>query len=137
MKPLKICKSVYLWMLWILLYILNVKIKGFLLFFYCGNFRESTNQQKGLGGGRMNFISKVMIITLCTYFVLNFVVSSVCYVQCLLCLGYVLSHVCYVQGLLCLAFVMSSICYVYRQLCLVFAMSSVCYVLFLLYLVFV
>ena len=52
--------------------------------------------------------------------------SSVCYVQCLLCLVFVMSSVCYVQCLLCPVFFMSSVFYVQCLLCPVFVMSSVC-----------
>ena len=66
--------------------------------------------------------------TLC----LAFVISIVCFVQCLLCLSFVISSV-----FLCLVLVMSSVYYAQCLLCLVFAMYSVCYVLYLLSLVFV
>ena len=70
------------------------------------------------------------------------VMSRDCYVQGVLCLAFVMCRVCYVQSLLCLAFVrrllwlvfvMSRACYVQRRrLCLGFVLPSVCYVLGLL-----
>ena len=70
---------------------------------------------------------------LCLSFVMSiicyvkcFFMSSACYVQCLLCIVFVMSSVCYVQCLLCPVFVKSSVCYVQCLLCLLFIMSSVC-----------
>ena len=67
---------------------------------------------------------------------LAFVMSCVCYVQGVLCLGFVclgfvmsrvcLSRVCYVQCLLCLGCGMSSVFLCQGFVCLVFVMSSVC-----------
>ena len=77
---------------------------------------------------------------------LGFVMSSVCYIQGLLCRGSVMSSVCYVQHLLYLpsvissvcylCFVMSRVCYVQCLLCLAFVISRVCFVQHLLYLLF-
>ena len=59
-------------------------------------------------------------------FCLGFVMSRVCYVQCLLCLRFVMSRVCFVQGVLCLGFVMSKVCRVQGLSCLGFVVSWVC-----------
>ena len=78
---------------------------------------------------KLNF--RVFVICICLAFSTVNVVSSVCRVQCLLCLVFVMSSVCYVQCLLCPVFVMSSVCYVQCLLCPVFVClgfvaSSVC-----------
>ena len=63
----------------------------------------------------------------CLVFVLSSVcLSSVCYVQGLLCQGFVVSRVCRFQGMLCLGYVMSRVCYIQGSLCLGFVMSRVC-----------
>ena len=85
-----------------------------------------------------NSVSSVftMKCPVCGLNCLMFVMSSVCYVQGVLCLGFVclglvMSMVCYVQciscpGFLCLGFVVSRVCYVQGLLCLVFVKSRVC-----------
>ena len=88
----------------------------FVFFIFCINFTKFE-------------CTVLLFINICFlgFLVLN-VVSRVCYVQGLSCLGFVVSMVCYVQGLSCLGSVMSSVCYVQGLLCLVFVMSRVCYV---------
>ena len=60
-----------------------------------------------------NLLSRVYSINSIKCCVQGFVMSKVCYVQSLLCLGSVMSRVCYVQCLFCLVFVLYRVCYVY------------------------